>query len=153
MAKLRMLLLLMLLPAAIFSTPLPPASLTVIPAAHCNAVGDGLKAARVGNGAVFGVQVHVPLLPTVYFCNKKTRYTMPSASPSRSATTAATTFSFERARWVLLRALGVKWAASRTRSPASIQRSHVTACSCFGAAATRARTPGSMSRSIPGLSS
>ena len=69
MPKLSVLLPLMLLPAAIFCVPLPPASLSVIPAAHCNAVGDGLKAAHVGNGAVFGVQVRDAFGKSVQVCD------------------------------------------------------------------------------------
>lgn len=59
----------MLLPVAILCTPLPPATLTVIPAAHCSAVGDGLKAAHVGNGAVFGVQVRDAFGKSVQVCD------------------------------------------------------------------------------------
>lgn len=69
LAKLRFLLPLLLLPAAICSVPLPSASLGVIPAAHCNAVGDGLKAAHVGNGAVFGVQVRDAFGKSVQVCD------------------------------------------------------------------------------------
>jgi len=69
MAALCWLLPLLLLPAAILCTPLPPATLTVIPAAHCSAVGDGLKAAHVGNGAVFGVQVRDAFGKSVQVCD------------------------------------------------------------------------------------
>jgi hypothetical protein len=69
MAKMNVFIHLMLLPAAIFCVPLPPASLSIIPAAHCNAVGDGLKAAHVGNGAVFGVQVRDAFGKSVQVCD------------------------------------------------------------------------------------
>ena len=60
----------LLLPAAISCVPLPPSSLSVIPVAHCSAVGDGLKAAHVGNGAVFGVQVRDAFGKSVQVCDR-----------------------------------------------------------------------------------
>ena len=69
MPRLLVLFAVLLLPAAIHCFPLPPASLSVIPAAHCNAVGDGLKAAHVGNGAVFGVQVRDAFGKSVQICD------------------------------------------------------------------------------------